>query len=78
MARTAFNECHGSGCRKGWPLDLHVILARCRTSKCPSRALVILSAQADMRAEKVIQAELQKARPAFGFLMEESGEGQRR
>ena len=30
--------------------------------------------QADLRAEKVLHDELQKARPAFGFLMEESGE----
>ncbi|SNY90962.1 myo-inositol-1(or 4)-monophosphatase [Cohaesibacter sp. ES.047] len=29
---------------------------------------------ADMQAEKIIKEELQKARPNFGFLMEESGE----
>src|SRR6202007_1231801 len=29
---------------------------------------------ADLRAEKTIRRELQKARPGFGFLMEESGE----
>jgi myo-inositol-1(or 4)-monophosphatase len=29
---------------------------------------------ADLKAEKVIRGELQKARPGFGFLMEESGE----
>lgn len=29
---------------------------------------------ADLRSEKIIKAELQKARPKFGFLMEESGE----
>ena len=29
---------------------------------------------ADLQAEKTIKAELQKARPNFGFLMEESGE----
>jgi myo-inositol-1(or 4)-monophosphatase len=28
---------------------------------------------ADMRAEKIIRAELEKARPDFGFLMEEAG-----
>lgn len=28
---------------------------------------------ADLRAEKIIKAELKKARPTFGFLMEESG-----
>lgn len=32
--------------------------------------------QADIRAEKTLHDELQKARPAFGFLMEESGEKQ--
>ncbi|OKL44055.1 inositol monophosphatase family protein [Pseudovibrio exalbescens] len=30
--------------------------------------------QADHRAEKIVREELQKARPKFGFLMEESGE----
>ncbi|KAG1648842.1 Inositol-1-monophosphatase [Nymphon striatum] len=30
--------------------------------------------QADLRAEKTLQEELEKARPAFGFLMEEGGE----
>lgn len=30
--------------------------------------------EADIRAEKTIHAELQKARPKFGFLMEEGGE----
>lgn len=29
---------------------------------------------ADIKAEKMLRAELQKARPRFGFLMEESGE----
>ena len=29
---------------------------------------------ADHRAEEVIRAELERARPAYGFLMEESGE----
>ena len=29
---------------------------------------------ADLRAEKIIRTELRKARPKFGFLMEESGE----
>lgn len=29
---------------------------------------------ADLRAEKIIREELEKARPKFGFLMEESGE----
>lgn len=32
--------------------------------------------QADLRAEKTLHDELQKARPAFGFLMEEGGEEQ--
>lgn len=32
--------------------------------------------QADIRAEKTLHEELQKARPAFGFLMEEGGEEQ--
>lgn len=32
--------------------------------------------QADIRAEKILHEELRKARPAFGFLMEESGEEQ--
>ncbi len=32
--------------------------------------------QADLRAEKTLHDELQKARPAFGFLMEEGGERQ--
>ena len=30
--------------------------------------------QADRRAERILRAELTKARPGFGFLMEESGE----
>ncbi|MEM9575168.1 MAG: inositol monophosphatase family protein [Pseudomonadota bacterium] len=30
--------------------------------------------QADIRAERILHDELQKARPAFGFLMEEGGE----
>ncbi|MGC2854482.1 inositol monophosphatase family protein [Novispirillum sp. DQ9] len=30
--------------------------------------------QADLRAEKIIRAELSKARPGFGFLLEEGGE----
>ena len=29
---------------------------------------------ADLNAEKIVRAELQKARPGYGFLMEESGE----
>lgn len=29
--------------------------------------------QADLKAEKVLRAELERARPSFGFLMEESG-----
>ena len=29
---------------------------------------------ADLRAEKIIRQELEKARPGFGFLMEEAGE----
>src|SRR5215470_16769355 len=29
--------------------------------------------EADLKAEKVIRTELAKARPGFGFLMEESG-----
>ena len=29
---------------------------------------------ADLKAEKLIRTELQKARPGFGFLMEEGGE----
>ena len=29
--------------------------------------------QADLRAEKVLRAELSRARPAYGFMMEESG-----
>ena len=33
---------------------------------------------ADLRAEKTLRAELQKARPDFGFLMEETGESQGR
>lgn len=32
--------------------------------------------QADHKAEKMLRAELSKARPGFGFLMEESGETQ--
>ena len=33
---------------------------------------------ADMKAEKAVKAELQKARPEFGFLMEESGSSEGR
>src|SRR5215472_11592047 len=32
--------------------------------------------EADLKAEKTIRMELQKARPGFGFLMEESGASQ--